>query len=272
MRAIQKVTNVCAYSHAPVLLQPIIGFWCSVWCWKLPHAVVHQTLSRGKCRDGCADCEVQGVICFLQADEILGYLAEEASSRMKLFCCTTVHVYILPGRHKPCCMSNSIGTSLSILCTVWAWHRREFFPVSKNEGAHCWQMLRKWWPEGCWLSNQAATWYEEGIHKLVPNWTAFVDKTDEKSLVISIVLLKEATVWQSVTSFISSLINFHLWALWLSSAVWGKLHNITDFMLQNHYSTCTCFKGPPSNLLQNSQYTSNVVFPWKMAILISKYC
>ena len=30
-----------------------------------------------------ADCEVQGVIRFLQADEILGYLSEEASSRME---------------------------------------------------------------------------------------------------------------------------------------------------------------------------------------------
>ena len=48
-----------------------------------------------------ADCEVLGVIRFLQADEILGYLAEEASSRMELFCCTTMHVSILPGKHKP---------------------------------------------------------------------------------------------------------------------------------------------------------------------------
>ena len=46
-----------------------------------------------------ADCEVQGVIRFLQADEILGYLTEEASYRVELFCCTTVR--ILTGRHKP---------------------------------------------------------------------------------------------------------------------------------------------------------------------------
>ena len=37
------------------------------------------------------DCEVQGVISFLQADEILGYLAEEASSRVELFCCTSAY-------------------------------------------------------------------------------------------------------------------------------------------------------------------------------------
>ena len=52
------------------------------------------------------NCEVQGVIYFLQADEILGYLAEVASSRVGLFCCTIMHVRLLPGRHKPCCMSN----------------------------------------------------------------------------------------------------------------------------------------------------------------------
>ena len=41
--------------------------------------------------DNPADCEVRGVIRFLQADEILGYLAEEASSRVKSFCCTAAY-------------------------------------------------------------------------------------------------------------------------------------------------------------------------------------
>ena len=49
----QKLKNVCAYNPRTFLLQPIIGFWCSVWCWKLPHAVVCPILSRGKCRDSC---------------------------------------------------------------------------------------------------------------------------------------------------------------------------------------------------------------------------
>ena len=40
-------------------------------------------------------CEVRGIIRFLQADKILVYLAEE------VFCCTTMHVLILPGRQKP---------------------------------------------------------------------------------------------------------------------------------------------------------------------------
>ena len=72
------------------------------------------------------DCEAQGVIRFLQADEILGYLTEEASSCMELLCCMTLHVHILPGRHKPCCMSNSIQTSSSILRPGQTWHHMTF--------------------------------------------------------------------------------------------------------------------------------------------------
>ena len=48
--------------------------------------------------DNPADCEVRGAIRFLQADEILGYLSKEAISRVELFCCTTMHVRMLPGR------------------------------------------------------------------------------------------------------------------------------------------------------------------------------
>ena len=62
-----------------------------------------------------ADCEVRVVIRFLQADEILGYLDEEASSRVELFCYTTMDARKLPGRHKPCCVSNYIATSSSNL-------------------------------------------------------------------------------------------------------------------------------------------------------------
>ena len=51
--------------------------------------------------ENSADSKVQDVVSFLQADEILGYLAKEATSHMELFCCTTMHVHILPGRHKP---------------------------------------------------------------------------------------------------------------------------------------------------------------------------
>ena len=55
-----------------------------------------------------ADCEVRGVIRFLQADEILGYLVEEASTRVELFCCTTIHVRVLYGRHVTCCACSKI--------------------------------------------------------------------------------------------------------------------------------------------------------------------
>ena len=73
-----------------------------------------------------ADCEVRGIIRFLQVEEILGYLAEDSSSRVELFCCTTMYVRTLPGRHKPRCMNNCIGTSSSNLRTVRTWHRRTF--------------------------------------------------------------------------------------------------------------------------------------------------
>ena len=84
-----------------------------------------------------ADYEVRGVIRFLQADDILAFLAEEANSLVELLYCTTVHVRILPGRHKPCCANNYIGTSSSILLTVRAWHHRTFlFPKMKEHLAY----------------------------------------------------------------------------------------------------------------------------------------
>ena len=71
------------------------------------------------------ECEVPGVIHFLQADE-LDHLAEEESCGVELFCCTTMDVRILPGRQKPCRMRNSIGTYSSTLRTVRTWYRRTF--------------------------------------------------------------------------------------------------------------------------------------------------
>ena len=47
--------------------------------------------------ENSADCEMR-VISFLQAYEILGYLAEEANSSVELICCTKMHVRLLPGR------------------------------------------------------------------------------------------------------------------------------------------------------------------------------
>ena len=132
--------------RAPVWLQLIISFWFSVWCWKLPHAVVHWTLSCGKCRDSCGhDCadwksrQLWGARCYSFSagwwDLRLPWRRRKLSR--KLFYCTTMHVRILPGRHKPCCISNSIGTSSNIFCTVRTWHFRTF-SCFQNEGASCW--------------------------------------------------------------------------------------------------------------------------------------
>ena len=72
--------------------------------------------------ENSVDCEVRDVIRFLQADEILGYLAEEASSRVELFCYTSAYC----PADKPSCMSDSIGTFSIILHRVRTWHRRTF--------------------------------------------------------------------------------------------------------------------------------------------------
>ena len=40
-----------------------------------------------------ANYEVRGVIRFLQAGKFLGYLAEEASTLLELFCCTGMSEY-----------------------------------------------------------------------------------------------------------------------------------------------------------------------------------
>ena len=113
-----------------------------------------------------------GVIRFLQAYEHLSYLDEEASSRVELFCCTTMYVRILSGRYKPCCVSKSSGTSSSILHTVPTWHRRIFscfqkwrstFLINSSRMMKTWRML------------SAATWYEEGIHILFPRYDKFLN-------------------------------------------------------------------------------------------------
>ena len=130
MKAIHKVKNVCAYSLHTCFV--VADHWFLVFSVMLESCptchVVSAEIAATKAVpiENSADCEVRGVIRFLQADEILGYLAEEASSRVELFCCMTMHAHILPGRHKACCVSNSIGTSSSILRTVSTWHRRNF--------------------------------------------------------------------------------------------------------------------------------------------------
>ena len=82
--------------------------------------------------ENSADCQVRGVIRFLQAEKIFGYLTEEASSRVELFCCTTMHVHILPGRYKP-----SAWVPLGHLRASYIHSGPGtigLFPVSKYEG------------------------------------------------------------------------------------------------------------------------------------------
>ena len=139
--AIQKVKNVCAYSPRTCFVAADYWFLvfrvmlksCLMQLYVRPCHVISEerTVAGAVPIENPANCEVRGVICFLQADEILGYLAEEASSSVELFCCTTMQVRILPNLHKPSCVSNSIGTSSSILRTVRTWHRRTFFCLQK---------------------------------------------------------------------------------------------------------------------------------------------
>ena len=158
-KAIQKVKNVCAYSlricfiaadHWFLLFSVMLKS-CLMQLYVGPYHMVSAEIAVALAVpiENPADCEVRGVISFLQADEILGYLAEEASSRVELFCCTTTHVRILPGRHKPYCVSNSIGTSSSILRTARTWHLKDADWITK--------------------------WYEEGLYKLVPRYDKWLN-------------------------------------------------------------------------------------------------
>ena len=172
---IQKVKKVCAYSprtcccsRSLFLVFSVMLKSCLMQLYVGPCQVVSAVMAVPI--ENSADCEVRDVIRFLQADGISGYLAEETSSRVELFCCTTMHVRILPGRHRPCCMSNSIGTSSSILRTIRTWQRRTC-SCFKNLRCTLLANSSKWWrPEGFWLNNQVATWYEEIIPKLAPRY------------------------------------------------------------------------------------------------------
>ena len=127
-----------------------------------------------------ADCEVRGVIRFLQPDEILGYLAEEASSRVEL-CCTRMHIYILPGRHKPCCVSNSIGTSSSILRTVQTWHCRIFFMFPKMEQLAGTHFANDDIKEAGWITR-----WQHGMTRVYTNWCQ-----------VTSAIMSKTTMWNS---------------------------------------------------------------------------
>ena len=136
-KAMQEEKNVCAYSlrtyfvaadHSFLVFSVILkSFLMQLYVGPCHVISAEITVAMAVPIENRADCKVRGIIRFLQADEIIGYLAEEAKSAVELFCCTTMHVRILPGMHKPCCVSKSIGTSSSILLRVQTQHLRFFF-------------------------------------------------------------------------------------------------------------------------------------------------
>ena len=82
----------------------------------------------------------------------------------------TMHLCILPGRHKPWCMSNSIGTSLSILRTVCTWHCRTFSCFQKWRSTllvNAMQMMKTRrmlsWP--CWITR-----WPHGMKRVYTSW------------------------------------------------------------------------------------------------------
>ena len=85
-KTIQKVKTFAHTVGAPILLQPIIGFWCSVWKFLKQlyvgtcHVVSAEiSMAMAVPIENPAGCEMRSVIHFLQADDILGYLAEEVN-------------------------------------------------------------------------------------------------------------------------------------------------------------------------------------------------
>ena len=108
-------------------------------------------------------------------------------SRVELSYYTTMHVRILPGRHKPCCVSNFIGISSSIFRTVRTWHRRTCSCFQKWRSTllvNASQMMKTW---RMLLNNQAATCYEGGN----TNWCQGTTST----------LMSKATMWKSRQSY-----------------------------------------------------------------------
>ena len=118
--------------------------------------------------ENSTDCELWGANRFLQADEILGYLAEEASSHVELFCCMTMH---------------AARQTQTLLCEQFHWDIFEHPPYSLNLAPldfFLFPKMKEYLAGKCFvndedlkdavitrLNNQAATWYEQGIHKLV---------------------------------------------------------------------------------------------------------
>ena len=106
MKAIQKVKTVCAYSprtcfvaadHRFLVLCHVENCLMQLYVGTFHVVSAEIAVIMTVPIENPADCEERCVIRFKQADEISDHLAEEASSRVELLCCTTMHVRILPG-------------------------------------------------------------------------------------------------------------------------------------------------------------------------------
>ena len=223
----QKVKNVCAYS--PHTCFVAVDNWflafslmlksCLMQLYVGPCHVVSAgiTVAMAVPIESPADCEVRGVIRFKQADDILGYFAEEVSSRVELLCCTTMDVRILPGRHKPCFVSNSIGTSSSILRTVRTCHHRTFSFLQKWRSTllvNASQIMKKWrklsWPG--WMTirphgkKRVYTNWCQGTSALMSKATMWISRQRYVPKLVglysvSVLLIKHIFVWRNVFYF-----------------------------------------------------------------------
>ena len=182
----------------------VSGVQCDVR--KLPHAVVRRTLLRGKCRDscgqGCTDWSARRY-SFSAGQWVLRLSCRRHKLSRVIVLLHENSLRILPNRHKPWCVSNSIGTSSSFHRIVRTWHRWTFSCFQKWRSTllvNVQQMMKTW------RMLSAATWYEEGIHKLVPRYKClnvkgdFVEKETKvcaKTCIFSFrIIIKNILVWQ----------------------------------------------------------------------------
>ena len=141
-----------------------------------------------------ADCEVRGVIRFLQADEILGYLAEKASSRVELFCCTTMHVRILPG------LAAWVAQSEFFLFTKMKEHLAGKLFESDEDLKNAGLITRR--PHG--MKRVYKTWCQGTTNTLMSKATMWKSRQRYMPKLVysvSVLLLNNILVWRNVLYF-----------------------------------------------------------------------
>ena len=157
---------------------PIIGFRCSVWRWKVALAVVRRTFSRGKCRDicghGCVDWESHRLWFARCYSFSVGQWGLRLSCPRDKF---SRGIFLLHGNAHP----HTARQTQTLLReqfhwdifehppsrTVRTWHRRTFSCFQKWRSTLLVKALEIM---KTWRMLSAATWYDEGIHKLVASY------------------------------------------------------------------------------------------------------